>query len=227
MCEFASWIEKDNKVYFLNSNQVYNTTRGKALQKWSGNIEDDKRGHGAIRYYYNLEGGVDMECTDFSTPDKFPDRIVKAIKEGKMEGMGCPKGLLLPNLYNDYETKCKLLNNDYETKRKLLDDDYWAKRNPLDDDYATKCKPLDDDYETKCKLLNNDYETKRKLLDDDYKTKHELLDDDYWAKRNPLDDDYATKCKPLNNDYETKRNLLYNDYWGLFAILENRNPKWV
>ena len=87
MCHFVSWVEKDSKVYYLTGKQVYETRRGKELQKYSGNIEDDKLGHGAIRLYFDLEGGNDMECTDFSDTRNIPVEIVTAIKDGKMRGM--------------------------------------------------------------------------------------------------------------------------------------------
>ena len=137
MCEFISWIEKDDKVYFLTHNQIYHTRRGKALQQYNGN-QDDLMGHGAIRWFYDFEGGSERECFDFSTPDNFPSKIVKAVKSGKMKGFGgVPRGLLMPNLDNDYWAKRKPLYDDYYAKRKPLDNDYWdlfaipKNRNPI------------------------------------------------------------------------------------------------
>lgn len=101
MCEFASWVEKDDKVYFLTANQVFNTTRGKALQKYCGN-SDDYVGHGAIRQYYNLKDGTNRECTDFSTPDNFPIEIADAIKGGKFRGITVVKELLTQPALAEY-----------------------------------------------------------------------------------------------------------------------------
>ncbi len=98
MCEFVSWIEKKEgdkvKVYFLTGKQIFASPRGEAFRKWSGN-QDDYTGHGAIRFYYDFEGGENKECTDFSMPDNFPDVIVRAIKRGDMAGFkAMPTGLL-------------------------------------------------------------------------------------------------------------------------------------
>ena len=103
MCEFLSWIEKGDKVYFLTGKQVYDTPKGKALKEWSQNIEDDKTGHGAIRFYYNIVGGEDKECSDFSTPDNFPPVIAKAIKVEKMRRMGISKQLLTQQAWAEYK----------------------------------------------------------------------------------------------------------------------------
>ena len=51
-------------------------------------------GHAAIRAYYEIDGGVDIEITDFSDPDKFPAVIVRAIQRGDFRGVAQPEGLL-------------------------------------------------------------------------------------------------------------------------------------
>ena len=105
MCEFVSWIEKDKKIYFLTGNQIFNTLKGKALQAFCAS-KDDHVGHGAIRHYYRLAkyDGIQRECTDFSTPNNFPDEIVVAIKEGKMRGLGVqPSELLTAPVYKLYQ----------------------------------------------------------------------------------------------------------------------------
>jgi len=104
MCEFVSWIEKDGKLYYLKAKQVFETTRGKQLQKWCGN-SDDYVGHGAIRYYYGFSESVgnDHEGTDFSSPDNFPAEIVKAIKAGEFRGLAVAEKLLSQPALAEYE----------------------------------------------------------------------------------------------------------------------------
>jgi len=95
MCEFISWIEKGDKVYFLTGKQVFETKKGKeVIQKQCG--VEDYIGHGAIRLYYGLEQdeGKNRECNCFTKPDNFPSPIIRAIKRGDMRGMGEPEGLL-------------------------------------------------------------------------------------------------------------------------------------
>ena len=104
MCEFISWIEKRDKVFFLTGKQVFHTRIGKeVIQKQCG--LDDYTGHGAIRLFYGLEQdeGMDKECTDFSTPDNFPAAIVRAIKKGDMRGLGTAVQLLSELAWVEHE----------------------------------------------------------------------------------------------------------------------------
>lgn len=91
MCKFISWVQKGDKAYFLTYHQLFETEKGKELLV-GGVSYDDACGHGTIRLFYGLERdeGVNMECSNFSSPANFPPEIVKAIKEGKMRGMGVP-----------------------------------------------------------------------------------------------------------------------------------------
>lgn len=100
MCHFVSWIEvTDNtgrvKNYYLTGNQVFDTPRGQLLRDWCQS-QDDYVGHGAIRFFYEMDSGigVERECTDFSSPDNFPPEIVSDIKSGKMRGLGFVSDML-------------------------------------------------------------------------------------------------------------------------------------
>ncbi len=158
MCEFLSWIEKGNKIYFLSGKQVFHTDKGQALRAWCGDAEDYK-GHGAIRHFYELEQdeGKNKECTNFSTPDKFPDVIVKALKRGDFEGFLIPGGLLRKPLYDKYQADLKTLDDKYQADLKTLDDKYLADRKPLYDKYLADRKTLDDKYLADRKTLDDKY----------------------------------------------------------------------
>ena len=113
MCEFISWVEKEDKVYFLTSKQTM-SPRGKELKlRFKG--EGELLGHASIRAYFDIVGGNDKECSDFSTPDNFPQKIVTAVKQGKFSTFPFHKGLLL-----------KPLDEKYETDRKSLGEKYWG-----------------------------------------------------------------------------------------------------
>ena len=107
MCQFVSWIEHKDKVYFLTGEQIFNTPRGQMLRDWIGDKgipSDDYVGHGAIRFYYELDDkiGRQKECTDFSSPVNFPSVIVDAIKQGKMRGLATPIQLLTKSAWAEY-----------------------------------------------------------------------------------------------------------------------------
>jgi hypothetical protein len=135
MCEFVSWIEKRElvkgkpKLYYLTGTQIFQTEKGKELQKWCKS-KDDLVGHGAIRYFYGLESdeGTNQECTDFTKPLNFPRAIVKAIKDGEMRELGTPQGLLLKPKWDaidkEYQTKWDAIYKEYQTKRDAIDKEY-------------------------------------------------------------------------------------------------------
>ena len=97
MSVFLSWYDKDDKIYFLTRDMVFNTEKGEHLRK---ELHGDFIGHEAIRFYtglnIDLEKGrlYEKECTDFSSPSPFPEVIAEAIKRGEFRGFGTPKGLL-------------------------------------------------------------------------------------------------------------------------------------
>ncbi len=138
MCNFASWIEHDNKVYFLTGNQVFNTLRGKALQEWCRN-PDDHVGHGAIRYYYDLAEGVgeNKECENFSKPGNFPPEIVKALKNGAMRGAPMPRGLLIDAIYAKCQPELDAIKAKWQAELDAID----AKRQAKYDAIKAKWQP--------------------------------------------------------------------------------------
>ena len=93
MCHFLSWIVNKGELQFLTANDIFNTKRGRALQKHCGD-SSDYVGHGAIEFFTETSGGEHFECEDFSSPKNFPEAIVAAVKAGAFAGLGCPEGLL-------------------------------------------------------------------------------------------------------------------------------------
>lgn len=106
MCEFVSWVEHEDKLYYLTAN-LLNTKEGRKLKKFLGTAySDDIKGHGAIEHYFGIKG-KHHECTDFSSTQNFPDEIVKALQAGAFRGIGIPSALqvLTEKAYADYESK--------------------------------------------------------------------------------------------------------------------------
>ena len=162
MCEFISWVEHENKLYYLTAN-LLNTKEGRALKKHLGaQYAEDIKGHGAIEHYFGING-KHHECTDFSSPNNFPAEIVKAMQAGAFRGIGIPdvSRVLTKKAYADYESKRDSLYADYESKHAPLYADYESKRDALSADYWSKHAPLYADYESKRDALYADYESKR------------------------------------------------------------------
>ena len=211
MCEFISWIEKDGKCIFLTGEDVFKTKRGKELQAHDGT--NDLDGHGAIRWYYNFEGGLDKECTDFSTPDNFPLEIVKAIKSGKMRGLGIAEGLLTPKVITKYKRILQSALAEYDRMEQSA--------------YA-ECKEIAQsalaEYE-KIQLTFAEYEKiKQSAL---AFAEYEKIQQSAFAK-------YKKIQQPARVKYEKIEQLAYAEYkktkqsmfWDLFAVKKNRVKKW-
>jgi len=117
MCEFVSWVEHEDKLYYLTAN-LLNTKEGRDLKKFLGTAYAvDIKGHGAIEHYFGIKG-KHCECTDFSSPNNFPAEIVNAMKSGAFRGIGIPDSqVLTKKAYADYESKRDSLYADYESKR--------------------------------------------------------------------------------------------------------------
>jgi hypothetical protein len=90
MCEFPSWIEipehlqkkYGREIFFLTNNEL-KTKRGRELIKYLGpTFNEDVKGHGAINWYYQLEGvGKYKELPNFRSPVDLPQEIAQAIKD--------------------------------------------------------------------------------------------------------------------------------------------------
>jgi len=139
MCEFVSWVEHENNLYYLTAN-LLNTKEGRALRRHLGSAySEDITGHGAIEHYFGIKG-KHCECTNFSSPQNFPEEIVKAMKAGAFRGIGIPDAsqVLTKKAYADYRSKRAPLYADYESKLASLYAEYRSKRAPLYADYRSK-----------------------------------------------------------------------------------------
>ena len=150
MCEFVSWVEHENNLYYLTAN-LLNTKEGRDLKKFLGTAyAEDITGHGAIERYFGIKG-VHRECTDFSSPKNFPAEIVKAMKSGAFRGIGIPDAsqVLTKKAYTDYLSKRAPLYADYESKRASLYADFQSKRDALYADFKSKRDALYADFQSK------------------------------------------------------------------------------
>ena len=186
MCEFVSWVEHEDKLYYLTAN-LLNTKEGRDLKKFLGTAYAvDIKGHGAIEHYFGIKG-KHCECTDFSSPNNFPAEIVNAMKSGAFRGIGIPdeSQVLTKKAYADYESKRYSIYADYESKRDSLYADYDSKRDSLYADYLSKRYSIYADYESKRAPLYADYQSKRAPLYADYESKRaDLFWDIFMDKKN-------------------------------------------
>ena len=135
MCQFCSWVEEDNKPYYLD-NKALKTKEGKSLLKYLRDNDSlcDLQGHGALRRYYSELKGRNMECTDFSTPKNFPKEIVNSIKNMEMTniplGDEIPLGLLNSEGRAEYEKTTQLAWAEYQKIKQSAWAEYEKIRQP-------------------------------------------------------------------------------------------------
>ena len=201
MCEFISWVEKEGEIYFLTGKQVYDSPKGKALQEWSQNIEEDKVGHGAIRFYYDLEGGINRECIDFSNPTNFPTKIALAIKAGDMRDMGIAPQLLTQQALAEYNRVEKQALAEY----KMVEKQVWA-------EYQRVAQQALAEYKRVVQQASAEYKRVRHQAWAEY----ERVEQAAWAE-------YQRVTQPAWAEYNW---VAQSAFWDLFVISSNRNPLW-
>ena len=212
MCEFVSWIEKDGKNYFLTSADLA-SKRGIELREHCGD-DDDLVGHGALRWFYGgFEGGVQRECTDFSTPLNFPAEIVEAIKAGKFRGMGCPVGLL-----NDAAwAECVKIVDPARAERDKIVNAAWAEFDKIVDPARAEYDKVRYAARAECVKIVNAARAERDKIVNAAWAEYNKIVDAAWAEYNKI----------VNAAWEEYNKIVDKTLWDLFMIIENRNPAWV
>ena len=129
MCHFLSWVEYDNKLYYLTKRDL----KGKIFnqfKKENFNWQEDIIGHGAIRYFYpEIKGfGFDRECTDFRSQKNFPNELIKAIKNGVFSGLG---------------NSLQLLNNKGQAEYEKIEQPAWAEYKKIEQSALAEYKKIE------------------------------------------------------------------------------------
>jgi len=147
MCEFISWVEKRDKLYFVTGKQLFETKKGQEFIKTISS--DDYCGHGTIRDWYHIDAGdgIDRECADFSMTDNFPNKIVEAIKDGSMRGLGMSEQLLTPKTLAEYKKIRQSASDEYDRIRQSAWDEYKKIRQSASDEYDRIRQSASDEYE--------------------------------------------------------------------------------
>jgi hypothetical protein len=233
ICEFVSWIEKKvgkkKEVLFLTSDDIFNSKRGKQLQKAMGSTDGiSLNGHGSTRWFYGklnengeeipLEAGRDMECTNFSSPDNFPKEIVKAIKSGRMTKMGCPG-----RAYMRYMLKPSAVASLREQSGENIEACGNIKDLPVKtrDEVLKKISRIVSNQEADCGWTednNTDCDEVRpsiSFFDWDLTKEGQS----YWENINKMLVGYESY---IDKDEEVDR----EKFWKLFAVKKNRQPAW-
>ena len=212
-------------MLFLTKNEL-ETNRGRALQKHlGGQFENDVKGHGAIEWYYNLEpnSGTHNECTDFSSPDNFPNPIVSALKKGVFCGIGISEQLLTGPALAKYEENKQTAWAEYEKIRQPAWAEYKEIEQPALAKYEEIKQPALAEYEKNKQPALAEYEEIEQTAWDEYKE----IEQPALAKYKEIEQPALAKYKEIKQPalaeyYKIKQAA----FWKLFQSTKNRVPAW-
>ena len=115
MCEFISWIKLDDEIAYLNDDCLKDK-KGRKLRKYLGKAyKEDVKGHGAIRWYYDIKNnvGVNQECKSANIKN-YPKQIIKDIKNCKFKEIGFNLDFLNKPALKKYQDITQLALKKYE-----------------------------------------------------------------------------------------------------------------
>ena len=137
MCNFISWIEYKDEILYMTDRDL-ETSRGKKLLRDIG--FEDIAGHGAIRSFFNIPNGkgTRKESKNFSTPDNFPQDIVRDVKKGLFTRCGVALQILTPPALAEY----KEIEHSAWTKYKKIEQPAWAKYKEIEQSALAEYKEI-------------------------------------------------------------------------------------
>jgi archaellum component FlaG (FlaF/FlaG flagellin family) len=221
MCEFISWIAINEKAYFLTKAQM-DSPQGQALKlRFPG--KGELLGHGAIRAYYEIDGGVELELTDFLSPDNFPDVIVRAIKRGDFRGIAQPLGPLSPSAQKKYEAVADTAQKKYKAVADTAQKQYEAVVDPAQKKYKAVADTAQKQYEAVADPAQKKYEAVVGTAQKQYRAVADTAQKKYKAVADPAQKKYEAVADPAQKQYEAVADTAF---WDLFANNRNRAEAW-
>ena len=225
MCEFISWIEYRGEVVYLTDEDL-NTEKGKELLNY---IQDpnDICGHGAIRYFYDIPcgQGTDREVTNLSSPDKLPQEIVKAVKEGRMSAIGYSETLL----NNKGLKKLEAIEQPTLEKYEAIKEIAWKKYKAIERPAWEKFEAIE-----QSALEKYEYEATKETAYKKYDAKVDSARKKYYATERSAYKKYEAIKEIAYKKYKAIEQPAFEEYkatkqttfWKVFKDKKNRQKAW-
>ena len=211
MCNFISWIEYKDEILYMTDRDL-ETSRGKKLSRDIG--FEDIAGHGAIRSFFNIPDGkgTDRESTDFSTPDNFPQDIVRDVKKGLFTRCGVALQILTPPALAEY----KEIEHSAWTKYKKIEQPAWAKYKEIEQPAWAKYKGI------KHSVWANYKQIKYSAW-----AKYKEIEQPAWAEYKEIKQSALAEYKEIKYSAWAKyKEIKYSAFWELAKIKKNRVNIW-
>jgi len=236
MCEFISWIEYRGEVVYLTDEDL-NTEKGKELLNY---IQDpnDICGHGAIRYFYDIPcgQGTDREVTNLSSPDKLPQEIVKAVKEGRMSAIGYSETLLNNKGLKKLEAIEQPTLEKYEAIKEIAWKKYEAIKEIAWKKYKAIERPAWEKFEAieQSALEKYEYEATKETAYKKYDAKVDSARKKYYATERSAYKKYEAIKEIAYKKYKAIEQPAFEEYkatkqttfWKVFKDKKNRQKAW-
>jgi hypothetical protein len=148
MCEFVSWIEHEGNIYYLNDDCLRDK-KGRELKKHLGKqYNEDIKGHGAIRYYYDIKDyvGINKEYTGTDLKE-YPVEILNDIKRCKFKKIGFNINFLTQPAWEKYKAMKQPAREKYEAVEQQAWEKYYAVRQQAWEKYKAVIQPAWEKYE--------------------------------------------------------------------------------
>ena len=166
MCNWISYVEINNTIMFLTDDIV--KKRLNEFKEFNKNWEEDIKGHGAIRWFYDndFKGGISKEYEDFTSPSNFPKEIVEAIKDCKFK-------LISFNVH--------LLNDKAKKEHKEIEQKAWEEYHKIERQACEEYnKTSQQAWEEYLKIERQAYEKYYKIIQQAYKEYYKISQSTFW-----------------------------------------------
>jgi len=209
MCEFISWIKLDNEIVYLNDDCLKDK-KGRELRRHLGKAyKEDVKGHGAIRWYYDIEDnvGVNQECESANIKN-YPKQIIEDIKNCKFKEIGFNLGFLTELALKKYQD---IKQPAYE-KYLDIEQPAWKK---YEDIQQPALKKYQDIKQSALKKYQDIEQPAWKKYEDIKQSAYEKyldIEQPAWKK-------YQDIKKPAWKKYQ---DIQQPAFWDLFSVKKNR-----
>jgi len=218
MCQFISWVEEDNKPYYLD-NKALKTKEGKSLLKYLRDNDSlcDLQGHGALRRYYSELKGRNQECTDFSTPENFPKEIVNSIKNMEMTNI----------LFGD-ETPLVLLNSEGQAEYQKIKQSALAEYKKIEQSALAEYQKIKQPAWAEYKKIEQPAWAEYKKIKQPAWAEYEKIEQPAWAEYEKIEQPAWAEYKKIKQPaWAEYKKIKQPALWKLFKQEEYRNKLWI
>ena len=222
MCHFISWTELDDQIFYINDDCLTDKRGKKLIEHLGQHYRDDIKGHGAIDFYWNLEGKGTHKEYEGSNLTELPNKIVVDLLNYKFTKIGFNLALLNKDGKAEYKKIERSAYDEYEKTGQPAYAEYMKIREPA---YAEYKKIREVAYAKYEKINQSAYAEYEKIKQSTY-VEYTKIRDAAYAECEKIDQSaYAEYEKIKDAAYDEYMKIRDAAFWKVFKIEGNRNLK--